>query len=120
MTQRYIGAWVNGKSFLLDTYIQPLASILTGYGDITEAYINPSKDKRELFTCWAIWFHKNRGYCSIVKRNNRNFTLNGYVTDNRTGARLYCHITPKHNICWLIKGRLKDYEHEKEELCLKY
>ena len=96
---------LNGIGFELDMKNPATYETVGDYGDIREAYNRPSDRKMRIYDDWWFWFRQNNGNCAVASYNCNFFTICGYVTDNQTGKRYNCYITPAHNYCYeIIEG----------------
>ena len=95
--------FIGGLVFELDLK-NPVKEVRVGaYGDIKEAYQNPSTRKIGIYNDWWYWFRQNRGKCGVSSKNCNFFTLEGYVT-SENGKEYQIRITPTHNYAYEVEG----------------
>ena len=101
MTRRYENILLNGVSFRLDTQTVATHGRVGFYGDIEDAYANPSHAKRAIYNDWWHWFRQHNGDCGVQSKNCNFFTIGGYVEDEN-GQKYQCYITASKHECWKV------------------
>lgn len=98
MAKRYLNINLNGENFILDSKEITTETVLR-IREIDDCYGRCSDVKREIWSDWKRWFIQNNGLCTVSSYNCNFFTIEGYVTDKKTGVRYFCYITRSYNRC---------------------
>lgn len=95
--KRWTTLELNGRLFELDTKNTAEYPNKLSYRDVNDCYGRCSDAKKAIWDNWSAWFFGHEGYCEVASYNCMMFTIDGYVTDQRTGKVYRCYITKAHN-----------------------